>query len=645
MKHRSLHREYMRRLTHYCLAEKKLLAIVVTTGIAGFLITFTFPWLIGSLIDTVIAPKPGSNLTHAERMNHLMLLTAAGVGAAIMVAITGWARGHYTLTLGNRIVCRLRCDLYEHLQQLSLHFYSRQRTGGIVWRLMHEVHGVNGLIHAGIILVALDVLCLIIAMFLLVSISWKLALAISIVMPLYVFTFKYFNPHIRRTSERVTQHFGRLSSNIHEQLTAVSLIKSYAAEDREAQRFSNDNKEHFGYVVEQSKVGHAVGAVSEMWIHVGTSIIIGFGGLLAVRGELTAGDITRVLGYAGIFYGPLKRFADLDMVYQNSFASVRRVFRLFDVQPKIREIDKPITTTPTNGTVEYENVRFQYEDAGDESRIRLDEDEPDDSPFRIDPNAPAPEPRWVLDGVSFSAKAGQRVAVVGPSGSGKTTLASLLPRLYDSCHGTIKIDGVDIKHFSLKTLREAIAIVQQDSFIFSGSVRDNLIYGKPNATEEEILTAAKAANAHEFISRLPNGYNTMLGERGVNLSGGQRQRLSIARALLKNPKILILDEATSALDAESEALVQQALERLMQGRTSLVIAHRLSTVRNADNILVLKDGIIVESGKHEELLSHNGLYARLVRQQLSGVRDGMRILPPESDLPPESTDDVALRAG
>jgi ABC-type multidrug transport system fused ATPase/permease subunit len=248
--------------------------------------------------------------------------------------------------------------------------------------------------------------------------------------------------------------------------------------------------------------------------------------------------------------------------------------------------------------------------------------------------------------VTFTAKAGQRVAIVGPSGSGKTSLASLLPRLYDTAEGTITIDGVDIKQYSLKTLRESIAIVQQDSFIFSGTVRDNLMYGKPNATEEEMIAAAQAANAHEFISRMPNGYNTMLGERGVNVSGGQRQRLSIARALLKDPKILILDEATSALDAESEALVQQALERLMQGRTSLVIAHRLSTVRSADCILVLKDGHIVESGKHEELLTLNGLYARLVRQQLSGVRDGMRILPPEAEVvPADGGDEQTRRAG
>ncbi|MFO1434426.1 MAG: ABC transporter transmembrane domain-containing protein [Candidatus Competibacteraceae bacterium] len=385
-------------------------SVVIITGIIGFSVTFAFPWLIGSLIDKVINPQPIDGIlpTQDERLNYLLLLTLGEVMAAIVVALAGWGRGHYTMKLGNRIVCQLRKDLFDHLQRLSLHFYSHQRTGGIVSRLMHQVHDVNRLIHSGILLVVLDVLNLGIALVLLIGISWKLTLAISVVMPLYVFTFKFFNPHIRRASERVAQHFGRISANIHEQITAVALIKSYAAEAREARRFAVDNEEHYDHVIAQSRVGHAVGAVSEMWIHVGTSIIIGLGGLLALQSELTAGQIIQVLGYTGIFYGPLRRFAD-------------------------------------------------------------------------------------------------------------------------------------------------------------------------------------------------------------------------------------------ALDTESEALVQQALERLMQGRTSLVIAHRLSTVRNADRILVLQHGIIVESGDHDELLQENGLYARLVRQQLTGIRDGIRLVPPEGEPSPVVTSATGKR--
>jgi ABC-type multidrug transport system fused ATPase/permease subunit len=295
------------------------------------------------------------------------------------------------------------------------------------------------------------------------------------------------------------------------------------------------------------------------------------------------------------------------------------VFRVFEIKPKI--VDKPdcITRIPLRGEVIYDNVSFRYADDSDESRIRLDEDEPSDSPFKVVDNK-VPVVPYILHGVDLRIRAGERVALVGPSGSGKTTLASLIPRLYDVQEGKILVDGIDIRDYSIKALRAAIGVVQQDSFLFSGTIRDNILYGKPDATEAEMIEAAKAANAHSFIAALATGYQTELGERGVNLSGGQRQRLSIARAILKNPRILILDEATSALDSESETLVQQALDRLMQGRTSLIIAHRLSTVRNADRILAIEHGRIVEAGAHDELLAKDGLYARLVKQQF-GTRE------------------------
>ena len=612
-------REYLHRLFHYCLANKRLLVAVLTCGVVGFSVTFVFPWLIGSLIDDVLAPSAARSPEQLQ--SHLRFIVTCGAGAAVVAAVAGWGRGHFTMKLGNRIVTMLRSDLFDHLQRLSLHFYSHQRTGGIVWRLMHEVHGVNGLIHAGVILVLLDVFNLVITMGLLLSISVPLAVSTFVVMPLYVLTFRVFNPRVRRVSEQVTQHFGKLSSNVHEQISAMPLIKCYAAEDREAARFMADNEDHYRYVVAQSRVGHAVGAIGEMWMHLGTTLILGVGGYLALtQGRISAGDITRFVGYAGILYGPLKRFADLDMVYQNSLASVRRVLRVFEIEPQIREKAGAIEHVHEYGSIRYENVRFHYEQDTDEARIRLDEDEPDDSPFKLHGGGGGPDPRWVLSGIDLEIRPGERVALVGPSGSGKTTLANLLPRLYDAVDGRITIDGIDTRDYSLKSLRMAIAVVQQDSFLFSGTVRDNIFYGRPDAAEPELVAATRAANAHDFISKLPDGYDTVLGERGVNLSGGQRQRISIARALLKDPKILILDEATSALDAESEALVQEALERLMQGRTCMIIAHRLSTVRSADRIFALKDGRIVETGRHDELLARNGLYARLVRQQLSSVR-------------------------
>jgi subfamily B ATP-binding cassette protein MsbA len=619
--------KYFRRLFRYVWTEKRLMLLSTLFGVVGLCLPFVYPWIIGRAIDTVILARPAHPGAlppgYDQRVHWLFILTGLAALTAVTWAIAGYSKGHFTLQLGNHIVTRLRYDLFQHFQKLSLQFYAKERTGGIVWRLVHEVHGVANVIYAGLLLLAFDCIQLAVATILLLSISTKLAIAVLCLLPFYVLTFYFFNPRVRAASDVVNRHLSDISGKVQEQFSAMALVKTYAAEERETVRFMADNQRYLRYVLHQSHLGHAMGAISEVLVHLGTTIIIGYGCWIALHDPtFTAGDLTKFLGYVGIMYGPVKRFADLNLVYQNSLASVRRIFRVFDIKPKI--VDKPecITQSPTRGEVVYENVRFRYGDDSDESRIRLDEDEPVDSPYLLKERK-RPYGPWVLDGVNLHIHAGDRVALVGPSGSGKTTLASLLPRLYDIQSGTISIDGTDVRDYSLKALRSAIGIVQQDSFLFSGSIRDNILYGKPDASEAELIAAAKAANAHGFITALSGGYDTQLGERGVNLSGGQRQRISIARALLKNPRILILDEATSALDVESEALVQQALDRLMQGRTSLIIAHRLSTVRNADRILALENGKIVEAGAHDELLARGGLYARLVRQQF-GQRETAR---------------------
>ncbi len=615
--------KYFRRLGVYVWAERRLMVLSTTFGVIGLCLPFAYPRLIQLVIDHVIIGKTraGLALTQQQRGDELMLYSILAGVTALAWTVVGYAKGHFTLQLGNHIVTRLRHDLFEHFQKLSLQFYAKERTGGIVWRLIQEVNGVANIIYAGVLLLAFDLVQLAIATVLLVLISWKLAVAVLCLLPFYGLTLYMMNPRVRAASDAVSRHISQISANVQEQFAAIALVKTYAAEDREIARFMDDNQKQLGFILKQSHLGHLMGAASEGVIHLGTTVIIGFGGWLAFhKNALTVGEFTAFLGYVGIMYGPVRRFADLNMVYQNSLASVRRVFRVFDIRPKIIDKADCINRVPLRGEVVYDHVFFRYTDDSDESRIRLDDDEPSDSPFKAgDKHAAAPP--YILSGVDLRIRAGERVALVGPSGSGKTTLASLLPRLYDVHEGTITVDGVDIRDYSLKSLRAAIGVVQQDSFLFSGTIRDNILYGKPDADDAEIVAAAKGANAHSFITALPEGYETVLGERGVNLSGGQRQRLSIARAILKNPRILILDEATSALDAESEALVQQALDRLMQGRTSLIIAHRLSTVRNADRILAIENGQIVEAGAHDELLARNGLYAKLVRQQFGAARE------------------------
>jgi ABC-type multidrug transport system fused ATPase/permease subunit len=621
--------KYFKALGHYVWAERRLMFLSTLFGIAGLCLPFAFPAIIRAVTDKVIqgVGPGGVHLSDAERMRELVMLTVMAALTALGFTIVGYSKGHFTLQLGNHIITRLRHDLFQHFQKLSLQFYAKERTGGIVWRLVNEVNGVANIIYAGVLLLVFDAVQLVIATILLLMLSWKLALAVLFLLPIYGLTLYLMSPRVRAASDAVNRHLGQISGNVQEQFSAIALVKTYGAEDRELDRFMADNDKQLNLVLHQSHLGHAMGAASEGVIHLGTTVIIGFGGYLAYRGSFipaavphfTIGDLMAFIGYVGIMYGPVRRFADLNLVYQNSWASVKRVFRVFDIKPKI--VDKPdaITRIPLRGEVIYDHVSFRYVDDSDESRVRLDADEPDDSPFKVVDNK-VPVVPYILHGVDLRIRAGERVALVGPSGSGKTTLASLLPRLYDVQEGKILVDGIDVRDYSLKALRSAIGVVQQDSFLFSGTIRDNILYGKPDAGEGEMIEAAKAANAHSFITALSTGYKTELGERGVNLSGGQRQRLSIARAILKNPRILILDEATSALDSESEALVQQALDRLMQGRTSLIIAHRLSTVRNADRILAIENGRIVEAGAHDELLAKDGLYARLVRQQF-GTRE------------------------
>ena len=589
----------------YVAPHRKYAAITLGFGILGFALSYAYPFIIGSVVDDVVA----SGMSTAARTTRLVHLTELALGAAVLHAAVVYGRGHYNVQLGHAVVTDMRRALFDHVQKLSLLFFTKARTGSVLSRVLHDVHEATALIYTGIIVATLDALQLVIAFVLLATISLKLTLACSLLFPFYGLVFWVMNPRVRKASERMHAQFSRISATASEQLAGQALVKTYTAERRESERLGTELRVHHGLVVAQSHDGHLVASAGEILVHLGTTIVIGFGGWLALRGQMTAGQMTRFLGFMLIMFGPVRRFAELNIVYQTSLSAMRRVFRVLDIAPSVVDPPRPVRVSPPQGHLSFVGVRFRYDGRTPEERARLEDDGPPSSDRGPTNGA------WILDDVSFDARPGERIAIVGPSGAGKTTLVSLLPRLYDVAHGRVVVDGVDVRDYSLETLRSAIGIVQQDSFVFSGSIRDNIAYGCRDATHEAVVRAAVAAHADEFIRRLPRGYDSLLGERGVNLSGGQRQRISIARALLKDPRIMILDEATSSLDAESEAVVQKALDTLMRGRTCLVVAHRLSTIKSADRIVVLDRGRVVEIGNHAELLQRDGVYARLVRRQ------------------------------
>jgi len=583
-------------LLRYVARHRRFAVLTVSFGVLGFLLSFVYPWLIGQAIDLIA--DPGRRAAPTATRQELLQLTALSAITAVLHALVVYGRGHYNVLLGDKIVTDLRRELFDNLQRLSADFYAREQVGTLTSRVMHDVHQATAIIYSGIIVAALDAAQLSLAFALLLAISPKLTLACIGFLPAYGLVFGLMNGRVRGASERLEAHFAKMSGRLTEVLAGQALTKACTAEQREGKRFFEETAVQHQLVMEQSHVGHLVAGYGELLVNAGTTTVIGYGSWLALQGELSPGMLLRFLGFVVILYGPVRRLAELNISYQSSLSAIRRVLGLLTTRPTIADPEQPRREPPALGHVRFEDVSFSYEE---DPRSR----------------SGAGRERQVLSHVSLEARPGERIAVVGASGAGKTTLLSLLPRMYDVVRGRVVVDGCDVRDYAIEALRTSIAVVQQDTFIFSGSVRENISYGSVDATEERIREAASQAFAADFIERLPDGYATLLGERGINLSGGQRQRISIARALLRDPRILILDEATSALDAESERRVQAALERLMRGRTCFIIAHRLSTIKSADRILVLHQGRLVEAGAHETLMQNGGFYAKLVHSQLT----------------------------
>ncbi len=508
------------------------------------------------------------------------------VGLFFITNLFSAVRTNVMHRLGQRLVFQVRTKAYEHLQRLSLSFFHTHNTGDIMSRISNDVGAVEEMVVHGTDTVISDSLRVVLIIGFLVS-SNPLLTAVGLApLPIFVASIILFARVIRPLYEKVREALGEINTRLQENITGIQVIKAFGREDYELRRFIQASEEYmklnFKGIWLWSSFFPAIGFLTSM----GMVGVVWLAAVLNRTQGATIGDLLFFLGELQQFYQPVGNLMRVHNVFNRALAALARIFQLLDEQPEVREAPDAIELKEVEGRVEILNVSFRY-----------------------------PTGEWVLKNVTVVAEPGETVAIVGRSGAGKSSLVSLIPRFYDPQEGEVRIDGIDVRKVTLKSLRKHIGIVLQDTFLFDGTVKENIRYGRLDATDEEVIEAAKAAYAHEFIMELPDGYDTRIGERGVKLSGGQRQRIAIARAILKNPRILILDEATSLVDTEAEQMIQAALENLMRDRTTFVIAHRLSTVRNADKIVVIDEGEIVEEADHETLMRKGGLYADMYMRQ------------------------------
>ena len=535
------------------------------------------PWIIKDMIDEVLADKNGTMLNWI----------AASIIAIFVVRGLFWYGQNYLMSyVGQSVIIDIRAAVFKKLQRLSVSFYDKNKTGTIMSYVTNDVNALQSAMVENTIEMITEGFILIGSVVAMIYLDWRLTLFTVCTFPVVLWFMEFFGKKIRKTGGRIQECTADITSVLQESVASARVIKSFVREDYEVDRFDVENRANFRANMKNAQLMATMTPVVELVAAHGVTMIIWYGGNNVINGTITAGSLVAFLTYAVNISNPIKRLTRVIGNIQKALAAAQRVFMIIDMPEEIAESRDAKQLPEVSGKVEFQNVSFAYDDKGN-----------------------------VITDLSFSVKPGEVIAIVGPSGAGKSTIANLLPRFYDVNKGDIKIDGHSVREVTLDSLREQVGIVPQETMLFNGSVYNNILYGRLDATKEEIEAAAKAANAHDFIMQLTDGYETKLGDRGVNLSGGQRQRIAIARAILKNPRILILDEATSALDTESERVVQEALDRLMVGRTSFVIAHRLSTVKNADKILVLEKGNLVESGTHDELLALDGLYAHLYKIQ------------------------------
>ncbi|WP_188456811.1 ABC transporter ATP-binding protein [Virgibacillus oceani] len=557
----------------------------VLIGIVKFAIPLLLPLILKYVIDNIIAAE---DMSQSDKISELFwIMGGAFVVFLLLRPPIEYIRQYLAQWVGNKILYDIRDRLFDHIQRLSLRFYSQTKTGEIISRVIHDVEQTKTFVITGLMNIWLDMITILIAIGIMLTMDVWLTIVAIILFPLYGFSVKYFYAKLRRLTRDRSQALAEVQGHLHERVQGMPVTRSFALEDYEQGQFNTRNVNFLDRAIEHTDWNAKTFAVTNTITDLAPLLVIAFAGYQVINGDLTMGTMVAFVGYMERVYSPLRRLVNSSTVLTQSIASIDRVFEFLNEKYDIVDKKNAKVLDRVDGTVDVENVTFKYDD--NEANVLKD--------------------------VSLHVKKGETIAFVGMSGGGKSTLISLIPRFYDVTGGSIKVDGYDIRDVKVRSLRNNIGMVLQDNTLFSESIAMNIRMGNPEASDEEVIAAAQAANAHGFIKELPHGYDTLVGERGVKLSGGQKQRIAIARVFLKNPPILIFDEATSALDLESEHTIQEAVEKLASDRTTFIVAHRLATITHADRIVVIENGEISEIGSHEELMIRKGSYYDLYQVQ------------------------------
>jgi ABC-type multidrug transport system fused ATPase/permease subunit len=573
------------------------LAIILVAMLVQTAMSVAGPWPLKIVLDNVIgshklAPWLTDFLRPVLSGESKMQIAAAAAIMAVVIAFLGavasYIANYYTTSVGQYVANDLRQRTYHHLQQLSLSYYDNHQTGALLSTITSDVQTIQGFASADTLGIVVDMLTIVAMVFIMWRLDWRFTLIALAITPFMLLLVSRFKKAVKKATREVRKEQSKIVSVVEQGLQSMRVVKAFGRQDLAEEELAQVSEATVEAALKARRIKALLSPIVAITVAVCTAIVLWKGSALIIAGAMTAGTLTVFLSYLSKFFKPVQDLATMTNSIAQAAVGVERVRSILEADNIIPELPNAREPEALTGDIEFDHVAFSYSD---------------DAP--------------VLTDVSFHIKPGQLVGVVGPTGGGKSTIVSLIPRFYDPIGGKVKIDGTDIKEYKFRSLRDQIGYVLQDTVLFAGTIRDNIAYGKKGVTEAQIQEAAKLANADEFIARMPHGLDTMVGERGETLSGGQRQRIGIARAIIRDNPILILDEPTAALDTESERLVIEALERLMKGRTVITIAHRLSTIRDADKIIVLKDGVVAEEGSHDELMARNGVYAELYRIQFN----------------------------